>query len=122
MKLKKVKNIYLPNKGAHDYSPAAAFGNFITLTEGPLKLTEVGYLTRTMKDKLLLSHPEDYILLCGPTLANIIATSIFTQLHGRLNLLIFRSGKAGPRYYERSIMLSEFLNNPKTKEIFHDQA
>lgn len=115
-------NIYLPNKGAHDYSPAKEYGNFVTMTEGPLKLTEVGYLTRIMSVCLEKSSKEDYILLCGPTLANVIACSIFVQMHGRINLLIFRSGPKGPRYYERTLMLEEFLHNPKTKEIFNDNT
>lgn len=119
---KRIKNIYLPNKGAHDYSPANSFGNFVVMTEGPLKLTEVGYLSRIMKSCLENSYPEDYILLCGPTLANVIAVAIFVQLHGRVNLLIFRSGRHGPRYYERTILLDEFLNNPKTKEVFYDKT
>lgn len=114
--------IYLPNKGAHDYTPAQKFGTLTTLTEGPLRLTEVGYLSRVMKETLSASQPDDYILLCGPTLANVIACSIFVQLHGRINLLIFRSGTKGPRYYERTLMLDEFLNNPKTKEVFNDKA
>jgi hypothetical protein len=115
-----IPNIYLPNKGAHDYSPAQSFGNFITLTEGPLKLTEVGYLNRIMEEKMEDSHPNDYILICGPTLANIIATAIFVHKHGRINLLIFRSTPAGPRYYERTIMLEDWLHNPETKEIYND--
>jgi hypothetical protein len=116
------RKVYLPNKGAHDYTPAEPYGEFITMTEGPLKLTEVGYLTRIMSQCLEDSSPKDFILLCGPTLANVIATAIFVQLHGRVNLLIFRSGKAGPRYYERTVMLEDFLHNPKIKEIFDDKA
>jgi hypothetical protein len=105
-----MKNIYLPNKGAHDYSKANCFGNFVTITEGPIKLTGVGFLYRRASYILKDSSPNDYILLCGPTIANIIVCGVFAVLHNRLNLLIYKSTSAGDRYYERTIVF-ENLNN-----------
>lgn len=104
--------VYLPNKGPHDYSAASKFGTLITLTTGSLQLTQVGYLYRACYPILAKSSPDDYILLCGPTLANIIACSIFATLHGKINLLIYRSHRTrGDIYYKRTLYLGEDLTN-----------
>jgi len=94
-------NIYIPNSGCHDFSAAKHFGKLITLSKGALNLYSIGGLYRLMEPILLNSTKEDYILICGPTVANVVATTIFTHLHGKLNLLIYHVDKKGKGRYKR---------------------
>jgi len=71
---------------------------------------------RDFAEVLKNSEAEDYILPTGLTVMSIIACSIFGRLHGKLNLLLFKSGSE--RYYvERAILLDELL---KQKESTND--
>ncbi|TET81247.1 hypothetical protein E3J38_04210 [candidate division TA06 bacterium] len=70
------------------------------------------------------SSPEDYLLVTGLTVAVSIACAIFSRLHGRLNLLLYKPsqvrGELG-RYVERIIMMDELLSlGAKGKEAIRD--
>ncbi len=96
--------IYIVNKGCHDFSAAEKFGTLITLTEGKYNLLAIGKMYRDMEDILSKSSHDDYIILCGPTVMNVIATSIFTKLHGKLNLLIYCVDNNRDGFYTKRVI------------------
>jgi hypothetical protein len=106
--------VYLPNPGCHDFTAAHKYGELIHLTTGRLKLTGTGNIYRQMYNILKDSSPDDHLLICGPTIANVIATSILISLHGRVNTLIFCSdSKTGQgRYFLRTINVNSNEENP----------
>lgn len=93
--------VYVVNKSAHDFSAAEAFGELRFLSVGSKDRYAVNSMHRDFQECLKDSQPNDYILLCGLTVMNCIACSIFAALHGKLNLLIFRKGS----YLERNLIL-----------------
>src|SRR4030042_6842217 len=93
--------VYVVNKSAHDFSAAKEFGELKYLSQGSRDRYAVNSIHRDFQDILAKSNPEDYLLLCGLTVMNCIACSIFSALHGKLNLLIFRKGS----YLERNLVL-----------------
>jgi len=101
--------VYIVNKGCHDHSDAQRFGQLIYLSEGAINRYATSTMYREFWPKLLDSNSQDFILPTGLTIMSNIACGIFTRLHGRLNLLIYKaSRKGGPgRYVERSIILRE---------------
>lgn len=104
--MKPTPKVYVPNMGCHDLQIAEQYGEIIYLTEGRLKLSSVGYLYRVMNEILSKSSPNDYLLISGPTIANVVATSILVNLHKKLNTLIYIvDGKGQGRYLVRSINL-----------------
>ena len=104
MKISKPK-IYIPNAGMHNFSAAEVFGTLVPLSKGKVNILSVGGLYRQFV-QLLSSKPDDYILICGPTICNIVACVMFTQVHKKLNLLIYHIGRDGiGRYKRRNLIL-----------------
>ena len=109
--------VYIINKGVHDHSDAKRFGEIEYLTEGAINRYATSNMYREFTEKLKTSQPCDYLLPTGLTIMNMIACSIFVLLHGRLNLLIFKTCKKGGagRYIERRLVF-EKLNNTSSKK------
>ena len=96
-------NVYVLNKAAHDFSDAERFGELVYCTQGSIDKMDLQQMYREMSEALLDSQPDDYILLTSLASLCSIACSIFSLMHGRLNLLIFHNGA----YYNRSIFYNE---------------
>lgn len=95
--------VFVVNNSAHDFSPATDYGELIFLSEGAMNRYATNNMHRLFSEELRDSHLEDYILLCGLSVMNAVACSIFAHKHGRLNLLLFKQGQ----YVERNIILEE---------------
>lgn len=99
-------NVYIVNRGGHDFSPATHYGKLVYLSEGLFSPFSVDRMYREFAEKLKNSTPEDYILSTGLSIMNSIACACFAHKHnGRLNLLIYRNKK----YILRTLMLGELL-------------
>jgi len=83
--------VFVVNKSSHDFSPARQFGELIYLSEGPMDRYAANNMARQFLPELQKSSPGDFILPCGLSIMNLVAASIFSHLHGRLNLLIFKN-------------------------------
>jgi hypothetical protein len=88
-----VPKVYVVNRGCHDYSGASKFGQLVYLSESSMDRFDLSKIWRKFKPVLDESSPEDFILLSGLTVMSIVATTIFSQLHGKLNILIFKGYK-----------------------------
>ena len=107
------RTVYIVNKSAHDFSPAKEFGTLVFLSEGRMPRYQANNMYRQFYPVLAKSSPQDYILPCGLSVMNMLATSIFAHLHGRLNLLLFRKGK----YFEVNLVFNPpSPTPPNTKE------
>lgn len=95
-----VANVYIVNKGPHDYRDAERFGNLVFCTDGSLDRWDVAQMHRELSESMRDSVEDDYILLTSLTSLCSIACGVFARKHGRLNLLIFRDEK----YVERTIV------------------
>ncbi len=98
-----MKRVYIVNKSSHDFSAAQRFGDLVALSEGSMNRTGTNNIHRNFSEKLGDSTKDDYILLCGLTVMNVIATGIMVAKHGKLNLLMFQSGD----YIERNIVFEK---------------
>ena len=101
----KEKNVYIVNRGGHDFSMAERFGKLIFLSEGSINRYAVTAMYRQFSDILSNSNSHDYILPTGLSMMNVIAAAIFSFQHGRLNLLLFKEGD----YITREIVISELV-------------
>lgn len=105
--------IYVVNRGGHNHEDAKRFGEIIFLSEGLMNRYAVTQIYRQFATILRDSEPEDYILVTGLTIMNSIACSIFSRLHGRLNLLLYKSSSDGGRYVERVLRIDDLLGKEK---------
>lgn len=95
-------NVYVVNKSTHDYTSAKAFGKLVFLSEGKMSRYEPNKMFRQFSHKLKSSSSEDYLLLSGLSMMNLIAGVAFALKHHQLNLLLFKDG----RYLERNLKLN----------------
>ncbi len=96
-----MSHVYIVNKSSHDFSNAAAFGEIIFLSEGPMNRYATNNMARMFSDIMAESSGFDYIVPCALNVMNSIACAIFAAKHQRLNLLLFKQGE----YLERNLVL-----------------
>jgi len=98
-------NIFIPNKGNHDFSDADRYlkgGSLFFISSGVQNRFSVDQMLREWEEGLKNAKKEDYILVTSLSILNIIGACAFVARFGRLNLLLFKSGK----YLSRSITFS----------------
>lgn len=82
--------VYVPNKGAHDYSAAERFGRLVYCTEGTLQKYNTSQMVRELSAAMVGSTADDFIMLTSLSTLCSVACAIFAKKHGRINLLIFK--------------------------------
>ena len=100
--------VFIPNNSGHDFSDAEKYGELIFITQGMIDRFKVNTMFRMTVDALSDSQPTDYIMVTGLTQINVIIASVFTQMHGRLNLLIYDVKKE--KYIPRKIVLGNLID------------
>ena len=103
--------VFVVNRGGHNHTDAERFGELIFMSEGTINRYAVSQMYRQFVDHLKDSTEDDYILITGLSVMASVACSVFARIHGRLNLLLFKSSQSGEegRYVERTVMLDELL-------------
>ena len=101
------RKVFIVNRSVHDFSAATTFGDLIYMSEGSINRFNTSGIYRKFYPILKDSHKEDYILITGLTIMNLIAAFIFTVKHKRLNLLLFRTYKNKKEYLERILIGDE---------------
>jgi len=102
-----LSNVYIINKGCHDYTPAQQFGDLIYLSKGMYNRFSTGKIYRRFVEGFESSSPEDYILISGLTIMTSIACAVFARKHGRLNLLLYNNSKNQNIYVKRTIVMED---------------
>ena len=97
--------VFVPNRGGHDYSAAARYGELVYVSEGLVNRWNLNEMYRMWAAALVDSSPEDFILETSLNSLCSIGASCFAYRHGRLNLLLFKDGD----YIERKIVISELI-------------
>ena len=103
--------VFVVNRGGHNHTDAERFGELIFMSEGTINRYAVSQMYRQFVDHMKDSTEDDFILLTGLSVMASVACSVFARIHGRLNLLLFKSSQSGEegRYVERTVMLDELL-------------
>lgn len=86
-----MNRVFVVSNSGHDFSPARVFGDIAFLSSGPIGKFNTDTMQERFLEELISSGPGDYIIPCGMNIMNIVACSIFSDIHHRLNLLIFDS-------------------------------
>jgi len=99
--------VFITNRSGHDFSAARSYGKFVYLSVGMANPYEVTKIYREFAAILRNSDPEDYILVTGLNIMNMIAAAIMARKHGKINLLQYHAEDKS--YKERSLLLDELL-------------
>jgi len=100
MEGKSRRKVYVVNKSNHDFSNAEMYGKLIYCSEGRLNRYSTNDMARKFSDAMRNSGPDDYILPCSLSVANLIAAVVFAIKHKTLNLLLFKPSTG--EYIERN--------------------
>lgn len=98
------RKVYIVNKSVHDFSAATEYGELVYLSEGSINRFDTSRIYRMFYPILKNSNKEDYILITGLTVMNLVAAFIFAMKHKRLNLLLFKSYRGQKEYLERVLI------------------
>ena len=103
--------VFVVNRGGHNHNDAERFGELVFMSHGTINRYATSQMYRQFAEYLANSSVDDFILITGLSVMASVACSIFARLHGRLNLLLYKSSQSGQegRYVERTIMLDELL-------------
>ena len=107
--------VYIVNKGGHDHTDAERFGELVYLSEGLMSRYGTTQIYRQFAEVLKNSSPNDYILPTGLSTMGHIACSMFAFMHGKLNLLLYKSSSTGGKYIERTLKIDELLTREDNK-------
>ena len=99
--MNQMSKVYVVNRSAHDFSAAEQFGKIVFLSEGPMNRYACNNMYRAFSEVMKDSCEGDYIVPCSLNVMNSIACAMFAKKHGRLNLLLFKSGD----YIERNLVI-----------------
>jgi len=101
-------NVYIVNKGCHDYSKAEGYGSLVYLSRDMYSRFSTGKIFRVFREQMKGSSSDDYILISGLSVMSSVACSIFAAKHNRINLLLFNSGpKLEDHYVQRTIVMED---------------
>jgi hypothetical protein len=105
----RMSKVFIVNKGGHNYSSAEEFGELVYLTDGLFNRFAVSNIYRHLSEGLKDSNSDDYILISGLSIMSSIACSIFAVLHGKLNLLLYKSDRKNNRelYIKRVLIIKK---------------
>lgn len=103
-------NVWIVNKRNHNYEHASKFGTLKALTVGKINIFKTQELANEIKNTLdAYATENDYIVLAGYIVANIIAVHYFLIRFGKANLLIWDANQN--RYVKSTI--TEFMELDK---------
>lgn len=82
--------VWIVNSSGHDFDDAKKFSEeLIPLTHGRVNIFNVERLVEEFKGKMSSFGENDWLLLSGNAVLNVIASTIAMELHGKVNLLIY---------------------------------
>lgn len=101
-----MKKVFVINDSGHDFSQAKKYGELVIVTSGTINKYQPTYMFREFSSFIESSDKDDYILVCGPTVMNIVFAGMFASKHGRINLLLWLiDGKGENKYVSRTLIL-----------------
>lgn len=105
-----IVNVWIVNKRNHDYHDAEKYGHIKALTSGKINIFKTQSLIQEIKKTLdIYATENDYIILAGYIVANIIAVHYFLIRFGKANILIWDANQN--RYVKSTI--TEFMELDK---------
>lgn len=84
-----MSKVYVINDMNHSYSKAERFGEVVPVTEGKMPIFKTDTMLTILKESLKNYKSDDYLLISGPAIMCIMATSIVFKRFENIKLLVF---------------------------------
>lgn len=92
-------NIFITNRGSHDYSQAERFGTLVFMSDGSYSRFQTGRIYRRFEQFLATSKSDDLVLVSGLTVMTAIAVAMMAVKHGKVNLLLHNQNPGEEEIY-----------------------
>ena len=81
--------VYVVNNANHDYSKAEQYGELMYVTRGKLPIFKTSTVRAMLEKGLVKFTKDDYLLISGPAIVNIIAATILYNKFDIVKFLVF---------------------------------
>jgi hypothetical protein len=88
-----MSRVFILNNNLHNYDKAKRFGELVNVTQGRLPIFKTDTVLNMVSFGLKNFTKDDYLLVSGPVLLNILATTILYEKFDNFKLLIFDAKK-----------------------------
>lgn len=101
-----MRTVWIVNSSGHNFDAAKDYGEFVPLTKGKVNIFNTERLIQEFKSKMANMNKDDWILLSGNVVLNVIAVAVAFAKHKEANLLIYDVIRK--EYVPREMSFSEF--------------
>lgn len=95
--------VFITNYSGHDYTKAESYGEIRFVTKGFISFQSLDRVRFQVADSLKETRPDDWLLLSGASIVNVLAVVFWLSMHGRVKLLNY--DKTEEKY--RELILTE---------------
>ena len=81
--------VYVVNNTNHDYSKAEQYGELVYVTKGKLPIFKTNTVRAILEKGLVKFTKDDYLLISGPAIVNIMAATILYNKFDTVKFLVF---------------------------------
>ncbi len=81
--------VYIVNSANHDYSKAEQYGELVYVTKGKIPIFKTSTVRAMLEKGLVKFTKDDYLLISGPAIVNIMAATILYNKFDTVKFLIF---------------------------------
>lgn len=104
--------VFVTNFAGHDYSSLNKYGKQVFITKGFISFQGLDRVKFQVAQGMADSKPEDWLALSGTNILNVIAATLWYQLHKKVKILNYDKES---RQYRELIMTEE--NNAQLLEV-----
>ena len=81
--------VYVVNNTHHNYSKAERYGKLVDVTKGKIPIFKTSTVRAMLEKGLAAFTKDDYLLISGPAMVNIMAATLLYNKFDTVKFLIF---------------------------------
>lgn len=81
--------VWVVHNRGHDLTEAKRYGEVVSLLEGNVNVFDITSRLSEIREKLKEAKQDDFILLSGYALLNVLAAGVLLEKFGSLKILVF---------------------------------
>jgi CTP:phosphocholine cytidylyltransferase-like protein len=90
--IEELPNVWVVNNSGHDFSPAYEYGEDVYyLTTGRVNIFKTNKLISEFKGKMANFKEDDWLLLSGNAILNVLAVTVALEKHGMVQTLLYNA-------------------------------
>lgn len=83
------RKVFVANRGYHNYSAAERYGVLVPVTEYKVNIKSTDTLIGQIHEVLSHASSDDYLLVSGPAIVNVLCVGAWLARFGSVNLIFY---------------------------------